>query len=137
MYPCIIVYVMPKSVIIMPSLQRRLKELGENIHLARLRRRLPATRVAERAGLSRQTLSAIEHGDPSVTIGAYASVLLVLGLDADLLLVAADDILGRKLQEAGLTVKKRAPRRPRSASAPPDPTQSRPANSTDGAGNEE
>ena len=128
---------MPKSVIIMPSLQRRLKGLGENIHLARLRRRLPATRVAERAGLSRQTLSAIEHGDPSVTIGAYASVLLVLGLDADLLLVAADDILGRKLQEAGLTVKKRAPRRPRSSSAPSDPARSRPADSTDGAGNKE
>ena len=128
---------MPKSVIIMPSLQRRLKELGENIHLARLRRRLPATRVAERAGLSRQTLSAIEHGDPSVTIGAYASVLLVLGLDADLMLVAADDVLGRKLQEAGLTVKKRAPRRPQSASASSDPTHPRPADSTDGPGDKE
>lgn len=137
MYPCIIAYVMPKSVTIMPSLQRRLKELGENIHLARLRRRLPATRVAERAGLSRQTLSAIEHGDPSVTIGAYASVLLVLGFDADLLLVAADDVLGRKLQEAGLTVKKRAPRRPRSASASSDPAESRPADPTDGPGDKE
>ena len=128
---------MPKSVTIMPSLQRRLKELGENIHLARLRRRLPATRVAERAGLSRQTLSAIEHGDPSVTIGAYASVLLVLGFDADLLLVAADDVLGRKLQEAGLTVKKRAPRRPRSALASSDSAESRPADPTDGPGDKE
>ena len=106
---------MPKSIVILPSLQRRLKELGENIYLARLRRRLPATRVAERAGLSRQTLSAIEHGDSSVTIGAYAGVLLVLGLEADLALVAADDVLGRKLQDAELTIKKRAPRRPKSA----------------------
>ena len=108
---------MPKSIVILPSLQRRLRDLGENIRLARLRRRLPAIRVAERAGLSPRTLSAIEHGDPSVTIGAYASVLLVLGLDADLPLVASDDTLGRKLQEADLTVRKRAPRRPKSATA--------------------
>lgn len=121
------VYVMPSTTIIMPSLRRRLRELGENIRLARLRRRLPATQVAERAGLSRQTLSAIEHGEPSVTIGAYASVLLVLGLDADLTLVAADDVLGRKLQEASLTVKKRAPRRPKSASASTGPAQFLPA----------
>lgn len=96
-------------------MQRRLKEFGENIHLARLRR-LPATRVAVRAGLSRQTISAIEHGDPSVTIGAYASVLLVLGLDADLTLIVAGDVLGRKLQDTNLTLKKRAPRRPKSTS---------------------
>ncbi len=111
---------MPKSIVVMPSLQRRLRGLGENIHLARLRRRLSAAQVAERAGLSRQTLSAIEHGDASVTIGSYASVLLVLGLDSDLTLVAADDVLGRKLQEAELTVKKRAPRTPRSESLGPE-----------------
>ncbi len=125
---------MPKPIIVIPSLQRRLKELGENVHLARLRRRLPATRVAERAGLSRQTLSAIEHGDPSVTIGAYASVLLALGLDADLSLVASDDVLGRKLQDADLTVRKRAPRRPKSAPPVLGPAQSRMGNTADGSG---
>ncbi len=122
------VYVMPSTIVIMPSLRRRLRELGENIHLARLRRRLPATQVAERAGFSRQTLSAIEHGDPSVTIGAYAGVLLALGLDADLTLVAADDALGRELQEAELTAKRRAPRRPRGALSSSGPAQSLPAN---------
>ena len=123
----------------MPSLQRKLTELGENVRLARLRRRLRDP-VAERAGLSRQTLSAIEHGDPSVTIGSYASVLLVLGLDAGLMLVAADDVLGRKLQEADLTVKKRAPRRPKKCYSPSSgPAPSRLANlsTRDGAGNEE
>lgn len=118
------VYVMPSTTVIMPSLRRRLRELGENIRLARLRRRLPATQVAERAGLSRQTLSAIEHGEPSVTIGAYATVLLVLGLDADLALVAADDVLGRKLRDAELTVKKPAPRQPKTVPVSDDPVQS-------------
>jgi len=55
--------------------------------------------VAERAGISRVTLSKIEHGDPSVTMGAYASVLFVLGLEQQLQRLAADDPLGRKLQD--------------------------------------
>jgi len=100
----------------MPTTARTLTTLGDNIRLARLRRRLPATLVAERAGMSRATLRGIEQGDPSVSIGAYANVLLSLGLIADLALVARDDTLGRKLQDAGLEVKSRAPRRPR----PPD-----------------
>ena len=127
---------MPKSIVVMPSLQRRLRGLGENIHLARLRRRLSAAQVAERAGLSRQTLSAIEHGDSSVTIGSYASVLLVLGLDSDLTLVAADDVLGRKLQEAELTVKKRAPRTLRSESRGPKRPRLVPADPSGGAQDE-
>jgi len=120
----------------MPSLQRKLGGLGENIRLARLRRRLSAAQVAERAGLSRQTVSAIEHGDASVTIGSYASVLLVLGLDTDLTLVAADDVLGRKLQEADLTVKKRAPRTPRSGSLGPERPKLVPAAPSGGAQDE-
>jgi len=102
----------------MPTATRTLASLGDNIRLARLRRRLPATLVAERAGMSRATLRGIEHGDPSVSIGAYANVLLSLGLVADLGLVARDDALGRKLQDAGLEVKSRAPRAPRPR--PPD-----------------
>ena len=96
----------------LPSLQRRLTAVGENLRLARLRRKLSAAMVAERAGITRPTLRAVERGDPSASFGAYAGVLFCLGLEGDLELLARDDELGRKLQDIGLTVKKRAPRRP-------------------------
>ena len=95
----------------LPTLQRRLAAVGENLRLARLRRQLSATQVAERAGISRPTLRAIENGDPTVSFGAYATVLFCLGLDSDLEALGRDDTLGRKLQDIGLTVKQRAPRR--------------------------
>ena len=95
---------------------RELQALGENIRLARLRRRLSAAMVAARAGMSRDTLRAVEHGEPGVTVGAYANVLHVLGLVKDVRLVGADDELGRKLQDAQLEVRKRAPRRPKNTS---------------------
>ena len=99
-----------KKVIIMPALQRLLKEVGENIRLARLRRRISSVLLAERAGIARNTLRAIERGDPNVTFGAYVNALLSLGLQNDLHLIARDDELGRKLQDANLPVKARAPR---------------------------
>lgn len=97
--------------IILPSLQRVLTQLGENIRLARLRRQFSAAIVAERAGIARNTLRAIEHGEPRVSFGAYANVLFSLGLEKDLGLIARDDELGRKLQDLGLPIRARAPRR--------------------------
>lgn len=97
-----------KTNIIFPSLQRILSQVGQNIHLARLRRNFSAAMVAERAGIARNTLRAIERGDPSVAFGAYATVLLCLSLEKDLQLLAKDDELGRKLQDAGLPVRARA-----------------------------
>jgi len=88
-----------------------LKELGENIRFARLRRKFSTQQVAERAGIGRRTLYEIERGKPNVSIGSYTHVLSVLGLAEDLLNVAKDDLLGRKLQDAKLVVKKRAPKR--------------------------
>jgi len=99
-----------KKIIILPLLQRLLSELGENIRLARLRRKNSASLIAERSGIARNTLRAIEHGDPRVALGAYANVLLCLGLEKDLKLIAKDDELGRKLQDANLPTKARAPR---------------------------
>ena len=94
-----------------PALTRILEGLGDNIRLARLRRKLSAQLLAERAGMSRTTLRAIEKGEAGVTLGAYANVLHCLGLEKDLELVARDDTLGRKLQDVGLPTKIRAPKK--------------------------
>ncbi len=88
-----------------------LQELGENIRLARLRRNIPASLQAERAGISRPTLTAIEKGSPSVSLGNYSQVLVSLGLEKDLLKVASDDELGRKLQDLNLPMRQRAPKK--------------------------
>ena len=96
---------------LLPSVQKILEQFGENIKLARLRRKYSSQQVAERANISRPTLVAIEKGHPGVTLRSYASVLFVLGMEKDLLKVALDDQLGRKLQDAGLLVKERAPKK--------------------------
>ena len=96
---------------ILPGVSKILTEIGENIKLARLRRKLSSEQVSERANISRPTLLAIEKGMPGVAIGSYAQVLFVLNLEKDLLKVAKDDILGRKLQDADLVSKERAPKK--------------------------
>jgi transcriptional regulator with XRE-family HTH domain len=96
---------------LLPSVAKILTEFGENIKLARLRRKLSAEQVAQRANISRPTLLSIEKGHPGVAIGSYAQVLFVLNLEKDLLKVAEDDILGRKLRDAELMVKERAPKK--------------------------
>lgn len=88
-----------------------MKEMGEQIKLARLRRKLSTEQIAERANISRSTLWAVEKGNPGVAMGTYLQVLFVLGLEKDFLLLAQDDGLGRKLQDANLLAKKRAPKR--------------------------
>lgn len=100
-----------KATVVMPATQKALREMGENIRLARLRRKLSVELVAERAGISRTTVWAIEKGSPSVSMGAYAGVLLALGMRDDLLKIASDDELGRTLQDLDITPKKRAPKR--------------------------
>lgn len=97
----IIVYIMV-SKLFNPSLTKELSKLGERIRLARLRRNLSMSLVCERADLSRPTLTAIESGDPGVSLGAYLSVLKVLSLSQDIEKVAKDDELGRKLQDLNL-----------------------------------
>lgn len=99
-----------ESVFLLPRLQQLLAQTGEHIRLARLRRKLSTARVAERAAISRNTLHAIEQGAPTVSMGAYLQVLFVLGLEKTILHLAADDVLGRKLQDAELVVSARAPK---------------------------
>ena len=96
---------------ILPKNLKVLKVLGEQIQLARLRRKFSTEQVAERAGISRKTVYNIEQGSPTVAIGSYLQVLFVLGLEQDLSMVAASDPLGRRLQDAGITVAKRAPKK--------------------------
>ncbi|MDR1739672.1 MAG: helix-turn-helix domain-containing protein [Bacteroidales bacterium] len=97
--------------VILPKLAKILTVLGENIKLARLRRKLSAEQISERAGISRSTLWQIEKGLPNVSMGYYAQVLFVLGLENDISNIANDDLLGRKLQDADILIKKRAPKK--------------------------
>jgi transcriptional regulator with XRE-family HTH domain len=96
---------------ILPRLARLIAGLGENIKKARLRRAYSLETVAQRAGITRKTLYRVERGDPAVALGIYARVLQTLRLENDIGSIAADDALGRKLQDAKLEPKSRAPKR--------------------------
>ncbi|ETF02814.1 XRE family transcriptional regulator [Advenella kashmirensis W13003] len=89
-----------KTAALLPSTSRLLADFGERLKLARLRRRLTAKLVAERAGMSLMTLRSLEAGGAGVTIGAYVSVMQVLGMVQDIAKLAADDQVGRQLQDA-------------------------------------
>ena len=105
------------TVVLFPGEERILSSMGENIKLARLRRNLSAVLVAERAGISRQTLTKIEKGDQSVAIGNYMAVLRALAMQKEFLKIAADDVVGRTYQDLGLVTRKRAPKRKKEESA--------------------
>ena len=99
----------------LPKHKRILKQVGEQIRLARLRRQLSAEQVAERAGLSRNTLYLLEKGSSSSSIATLFRILIVLGMENDYLQIAKDDELGRRLEDAKLTsTRQRAPKRKRS-----------------------
>ncbi|HKK76702.1 MAG TPA: helix-turn-helix transcriptional regulator [Saprospiraceae bacterium] len=92
---------------LLPKEKRILENLGENIKLARLRRKLTAEQVADRANISRKTLWHIEKGSEHISIGMILQVLSVLGFKNELAEIAKDDLLGRKLQDMDLITKKR------------------------------
>ena len=97
---------------IMPrKLEEKMKIMGEQIKLARLRRNLSIAQVAERATCSPLTINRVEKGSPTVSIGIYARVLYVLQLDNDLLLIGKDDPQGRLLQDLNLKHRQRASRK--------------------------
>ncbi len=91
-----------KKQILFPQHQNILAQMGENIKLARKRRKLTTLQVAERASIDRSTLYKIEKGTSSVSLGAYFNVLRALNLHQDFLKLAADDELGRRLQDLAL-----------------------------------
>ncbi len=91
------------------TLRRNLKNLGESLKKARLRRRLKMTTIADRAGISRETLAKIQRGDPGVGIGNYAAVIFALGLGTEWMKLAdiTEDPVGQALDD------ERLPRRAR------------------------
>tara|TARA_R110002073_G_scaffold321057_1_gene496965 strand:+ start:3677 stop:3964 length:288 start_codon:yes stop_codon:yes gene_type:complete len=91
-----------KKAVLLPKYLKIFEQLGENIKLARKRRKLTTEQVSERAGINRTTLYRIEKGDPAVTIGSYFNVLRVLNLEDDFKTLAVDDEFGRKLQDLDL-----------------------------------
>ena len=97
-----------KTVTLLPGTQHALEKAGANIKKARLRRNLPAELVAERAGISTDTLSSIEKGVSTVSIGAYAAVLAALNLDNDLEAIALDEEGKRQFEEHNLKKRERA-----------------------------
>ena len=114
---------------LLPKQKRMFAQVGEQLRLARLRRRLSAEQVAERAGIARSTLALIEKGSSSSSIETLFRILSVLGLEEDFLAIAQDDELGRRLEDAKLTSpRKRAPKRKtkttKSKSAKKKPDQS-------------
>ena len=91
--------------------KKALRKLGQDIRKARLRRRITMELMARRASISRTTLTKVEKGDPSVSLGIYASVIFVLGLVSNLagLLDANKDELGRFLEDEKLPKRIRLP----------------------------
>jgi len=96
-----------------PQTQRRAQALGERLRLARLRRRMSLDELGSRVGVTRGTLSRLERGELSTSVGVLASVLAVLGLEEDLDLLAKDDELGQRLQDVRLRRPRRSPKRER------------------------
>ncbi|MBU6436264.1 MAG: helix-turn-helix domain-containing protein [Betaproteobacteria bacterium] len=114
-----------KPPVVFPQEQSTLSQLGERLRLARKRRKLSNAVVAQRAGISRSSLYKVEAGDPGATLGTYLRVLAVLGLDGDINALAADDRVGRKLQDLALDGPAGAPRRgrakPQAPTVPDEP----------------
>jgi transcriptional regulator with XRE-family HTH domain len=94
-----------KTAPLLPSSDALLSRFGERLRMARLRRRLAAKQVAERAGMSPMTLRSLERGGSGVTMGAYLAVMQVLGIEGDLDRLGQLDPLGRELQDARLTAR--------------------------------
>ena len=99
-----------KTAPLLPATDELLRQFAERLRLARLRRRLSAKQVAERAGMAPMTLRSLERGGSGVTMGAYLAVMQVLGIEKDLHLLGKADPVGRALQDAQLPAHTKAPR---------------------------
>ena len=110
---------------LLPPTEALLRQFGERLRFARLRRQLTAKQVAERAGMAPMTLRNLERGEPGVTMGAYIAVMQVLGVEQDLQLLAKEDRLGRELQDSRLQAASSQHMKPRRVSLRPLSPQAR------------
>ena len=101
-----------------PQARRQIAALGTRLRTARLRRKMTQTMLAERVGVSVPTIGKLEDGDPSTSLATMLRVLSALGLAADIDLLAAQDTLGRSLQDSEL--KRAMPKRAKKSSEPAD-----------------
>ena len=90
------------------KLEQKMQIVGEQIRLARLRRNLSISQIAERATCSELSVMRVEKGTPTVAIGISLRILYALQLDDDIMSLAKDDSLGRTLQDMGLKHRERA-----------------------------
>jgi DNA-binding XRE family transcriptional regulator len=91
-----------KKHVLLPKYRILMEQVGENLKLARKRRRISAAMAAERAGFDRSTLYQIEQGKGNVSLSGYLNLLRVLGMEQDILKLGGDDVLGRKLEDLRL-----------------------------------
>lgn len=71
---------MKKTSIIPIPVKKAMAQLGADLKDARIKRSLTMALIEERAGITHVTLSKVEKGDPTVSMGIYAKVMFVLGL---------------------------------------------------------
>lgn len=97
-----------KTVVLTESVRQKVKRLGLRMKNARLRRNIKAESLARQVGISEGTLYAIEKGSPTVSLGAYAAVLQVLGMTDDLDRIGLDEEGKQKYREVNIYRRERA-----------------------------
>lgn len=104
-----------------PRVQRQIEALSQRLRAARMRRSITQAVMAERVGVSVPTIAKLENGDPSTSLATVMRALTVLGLAGDIDLIAAQDTLGRELQDNALRRTNVRPRPLNTAAVPPTP----------------
>lgn len=99
--------------ILPPQVRRSLLKFGQDISIARRKRRLSVAMMVERVGVSKATWQRLEKGDPTVSIAAYAQTIFVLGLGTPF-----SELIDQSQDEQGLLFEnEHLPKRIRTSSA--------------------